>query len=122
MATNIEREKARSPEDIPRLFLAFAQAGDFEGIATLFEDDALLALPPGDVTTGKQKIAAIFAERFGGTQSINTADFQQLPVLRCGDLALTSTRVAGGRTTAEVARQQPDGTWRWVIDQPDTQA
>ena len=39
------------------------------------------------------------------------------PALRFGDLALTSTRFAGG-ATAEVARRQPDGTWLWVIDQP----
>jgi hypothetical protein len=34
------------------------------------------------------------------------------------DLALTSTRFTGG-VTAEVARRQPDGTWLWVIDQPN---
>jgi hypothetical protein len=39
------------------------------------------------------------------------------PALRFGDLALTSTRFAGG-ATAEVARRQPDGSWLWVIDQP----
>jgi len=40
------------------------------------------------------------------------------PVIRHGDLALTSTRLPGGGATAEVARRQPDGSWRWVIDQP----
>ncbi len=40
------------------------------------------------------------------------------PVLRTADLALTSTRLDDGSTTAEVARRQPDGTWRWAIDQP----
>jgi len=35
-----------------------------------------------------------------------------------GDLALTSTRLPGGGATVEVARRQPDGSWRWVIDQP----
>jgi hypothetical protein len=28
-----------------------------------------------------------------------------------GEMTLTGT-------TAEVARRQPDGTWRWVIDDP----
>jgi hypothetical protein len=32
-------------------------------------------------------------------------------------LALGSTRLNDGGVTAEVARRQPDGTWRWVIDQ-----
>lgn len=39
--------------------------------------------------------------------------------LRSGDLALTSTRLANGTVTVEVARRQPDGTWLWVIDQPN---
>jgi hypothetical protein len=38
--------------------------------------------------------------------------------LRNGELALTATQVPGGAVTAEVARQQPDGTWLWVLDQP----
>jgi hypothetical protein len=37
--------------------------------------------------------------------------------MRVGDLALTSTRLDSGDVTAELARRQPDGTWRWVIDQ-----
>jgi hypothetical protein len=42
----------------------------------------------------------------------------QQPVIRHEDLALTSTRLPGGGATVEVARRQPDGSWRWVIDQP----
>ncbi len=41
------------------------------------------------------------------------------PALCHGDLALTSTRLAGGSATAEVARRQPDGSWLWIIDQPN---
>jgi hypothetical protein len=40
------------------------------------------------------------------------------PAIRNGDLALTSTRLPGGGATVEIARRQPDGSWRWVIDQP----
>jgi hypothetical protein len=42
----------------------------------------------------------------------------QRPALLNGDWALTSTRTPAG-ATAEVAHRQPDGTWRWVIDQPN---
>jgi hypothetical protein len=31
-------------------------------------------------------------------------------------LALTSTRLADGTVTGEVARRQADGTWLWVLD------
>ena len=41
---------------------------------------------------------------------------EQRPAVISGDLALTSTRVADGTVTAEVARRQADGTWLWVLD------
>jgi hypothetical protein len=34
------------------------------------------------------------------------------------DLALTSSHLGTGQVTAEVARQQADGSWLWAIDQP----
>ena len=41
---------------------------------------------------------------------------EQRPALINGDLALTSTRLPDGQITSEVARRQPDGTWKWAID------
>lgn len=117
-----ELEKAPDPEDIARLFTTFVQAGDFAGLATLYEDDAVLALPPGELTAGSRAIAVVFAELLGGQQGFDATGSEQLPVLRCGDLALTSTRLPDGRVTAEVARRQADGSWRWVIDQPNRPA
>ena len=117
-----KREKAYDPKDIPRLFTTFVQAGDFDGLATLYENDAILALPPGDITVGSQAIAALFATLLDGRQGSDDTGSEQQPVLRCGDLALTSTRLPDGRTTIEVARRQADGSWRWVIDQPNPQA
>jgi hypothetical protein len=35
-----------------------------------------------------------------------------------GDIALISPRLPGSGAAVEVARSQPDGYWRWVIDQP----
>ena len=43
---------------------------------------------------------------------------EQRPAMLSGELALTSTRLPNGTMTAEVARRQSDGSWRWVIDQP----
>ena len=117
MASEIEREKAASPEDIPRLFRKFVEAGDFAGLATLYEADAVLALPPGEETRGSDAIAEVFRKVFA-ERAPGSSDGQLQPVLHCGDLALTSTRLSDGRVTAEVARRQPDGSWRWVIDQP----
>ena len=119
MTPETDRERARTPEDIPRLFMTFVQAGDFAGVASLYEDDAVLALPAGHVTTGRDAIETVFAERFSGHMSLDPTTIEVLPVLLCGDLALTSMRLPDGRTTTEIARRQHDGSWRWVIDQPN---
>lgn len=118
MTAGGQRDTAATPEDIPRLFLQFVQAGDFDGLATLYEQDAVLALPPEDPTHGNAAIAEVFRARFADAPLDGSAGRPQ-PVLRAGDLALTSTRMSDGRVTAEIARRQPDGSWRWVIDQPN---
>ena len=37
--------------------------------------------------------------------------------VRCAN-AGDAEGMADGTVTAEIARQQPDGTWLWIIDQP----
>lgn len=118
MAEEIEREKAASPEDIPRLFRQFVAAGDFGGLATLYEENAVLALPEGTETRGNEAIAEVFRELFAQRPPGSPSGELQ-PVMQCGDLALTSTKLSDGRVTVEIARRQPDGSWRWVIDQPN---
>lgn|SRR5512146_2226557 len=112
------RERAMTPEDLARLVVERVNAGDAEGVAELYERDAVLGFPPGQVTVGREAIRAVYARliaagaRFGAEEP--------LPTLRCGDLALTSTRpadAAGAR--AQVARRQPDGSWLRVLDRPE---
>jgi ketosteroid isomerase-like protein len=117
MKNDAERERAARPEDLSRLFVERANAGDVDGLVALYEPDAVLAFPPGQVTTGSRAIRQAY-ERLLADRPTFTAGEQQ-PPLHHGDLALTSTRLAGGGATVEVARRQPDGTWRWVIDQPN---
>jgi ketosteroid isomerase-like protein len=113
---NAEPEPAAQPEDLGRFFLERANAGDVEGLVALYEPDAVLAFPPGQLTAGHEQIRKVYAELLADKPSFSSAG--QQPVIRNGDLALTSTRLPGGGATVEIARRQPDGTWRWVIDQP----
>ena len=87
-----------------------------EGLVALYEPGAVLAFPPGRLATGHDEIRAVYAELLAGRPAFSSAG--QQPVIRHGDLALTSTRLPGGGATVEIARRQPDGSWRWVIDQP----
>jgi|SRR6266571_493920 len=117
MGGNGEHERAAQPEDLGRFFVERANAGDVDGLVALYEPDAVLAFPAGQVTTGSQAIRQVYERLVAGRPRFAAGG--QRPALRNGDLALTSTRLAGGGATVEVARRQPDGTWLWVIDQPN---
>ncbi|MDQ3695537.1 MAG: nuclear transport factor 2 family protein [Chloroflexota bacterium] len=117
MGGTAERERAEQPNDLGRFFVERANAGDVEGLVALYEPDAVLAFPPGQVTTGSQAIRQVFEQFLAGRPTLTPGE--QQPALQAGDLALTSTRLAGGGASVEVARRQPDGTWLWIIDQPN---
>lgn len=112
------REKALRPEDLTRLFVERSNAGDAEGVALLYEDDAVLAYPPGGQTVGRAAIQALWEKVLE-----SRPHFEQeppLPTLVSGDIALTSTPPkdkAGAR--AQVVRRQADGSWLRVLDQPE---
>lgn len=110
-------EPATEPNDLGRMLLERMNAGDVDGVVALYEPDAALALPGGQVAVGRQEIRAFFAELLANRRTFTPGD--QQPALVCGDLALTSTRLPSGGATAEVARRQPDGTWLWAADQPN---
>jgi ketosteroid isomerase-like protein len=113
--TDGQPERAAAPEDLGRLFLERANAGDVEGVVALYAPDAVLAGPDGARLRGHGEIRAFYAGLLRGRPSFRG---EQSPAVLAGDLALTSTRFSGG-VTAEVARRAPDGTWLWVIDQPN---
>ncbi|MCW2872092.1 nuclear transport factor 2 family protein [Actinacidiphila oryziradicis] len=120
MTTTGSREKAEQPEDLARLFVERANAGDAEGLAELYEPDAVLGFPPGAETVGREAIRAVCEQMLAKTGGVKFELEEALPTLRHGDLALTATRPAdgtGGR--AQVARRQPDGTWLRILDRPE---
>jgi uncharacterized protein (TIGR02246 family) len=112
------REKALCPEDLTRLFVERSNAGDAEGVALLYEEDAVMAFPPGSQTVGRAAIQALWEKVL-----LNRPHFERevpLPTLVSGDIALTSTPPkdeAGAR--AQVVRRQTDGSWLRVLDQPE---
>jgi len=113
-----EYEKAMRPEDITRLFVERSNAGDAAGVAALYEEDAVLAYPPGQQTAGRDAIRALWEQVLARRPHFEPEP--PLPTLISGDLALTATPPkdwAGAR--AQVARRQPDGSWLRVLDQPE---
>jgi ketosteroid isomerase-like protein len=105
---------AAQPDDLGGYFVERANAGDLEGLMALYEPDAVLTFPPGNLAMGHDAIRAVYREFLAGRPTLTRGE--QQPTLISGDLALTSTRLPSGGITVEVARRQPNGSWRWVID------
>jgi uncharacterized protein (TIGR02246 family) len=128
MGQKENRERARQPEDLSRFFLERANAGDVEGVVALYEPDAVLVGPGGQVISGTQALRQAYTQLFAGKPAFAG---ETQAAIHNGDLALTSTRFTTSSVgpdgkpmtmksaTAEIARRQPDGTWLWVIDQPN---
>jgi ketosteroid isomerase-like protein len=112
-------EKAQRPEDLTRLFVERANAGDAAGVAALYEEEAVLAFPPGRQTVGRAAIENLIESLLEHTPHFESEE--PLPTLVVGDLGLTMT-VAKDATgiRAQVVRRQADGSWLRVLDRPET--
>ncbi|MBP2325236.1 ketosteroid isomerase-like protein [Kibdelosporangium banguiense] len=111
-------KKAATPEDLARLFVEYANAGDAESLTRLYEPDAVLDFPAGTHHTGHDEIRAVLTQLVSAGLEFTVE--AALPTLITGDIALTATRPAdgtGGRT--QVARRQADGSWLRILDRPE---
>lgn len=116
-----EREKAAAPDDLTRLFVERANAGDADGLAALYEPDAVLAYPPGQTTRGRDEIRGVYERMVAMDLTFEPED--ALPTVENGEIALTGThRRDGSGTRIQVARRQADGTWLRVLDHPEPPA
>ena len=111
-----DEARAHRPEDLNRMVLERLNAADVDGLVALYEPEAVLILPDGRRAEGAEAIRAAYTGLVADRPVFTPG--RVLPAVRNGDLALTAVRLPDGAVTVEVARRQPDGTWRWVIDQP----
>ena len=112
------RERAMRPEDVARLVVERVQAGDAQGVAALYEAEAVLDFPLGTHTVGRDAIRAAYQHLID--RKIPFTAEEPLPPVISGDLALTSTHPADGAgARVQVARRQSDGSWLRVLDRPE---
>lgn len=116
---------ATTPEQIHRLFENHFNAGDLDGLMELYEPDAALIAQPGSLANGVDQ-ARTALQGFLSLKGHITLDTKL--VVTVGELAYLANTwslqgtdpdgnpVSLGATTAEVARRQADGSWRYVID------
>ena len=120
--------RASTPSEIYQLFGKYFSAGTIDLLLTLYEDDALLIPPAGAEARGKAAIREVIEGllRINGEFSIG-----EPRIFQAGGVALLSAKwtLTGGRgpdgqqmdlsgQTSDVIREQPDGSWLFVIDSP----
>jgi ketosteroid isomerase-like protein len=117
MSTDRQYPQAATPADLHRLLAERGNAKDLDGIVELYEPNAVLAFERNEPAVGHAAIREAFAGLLA--QDIMFSAEGQRPPLEVGDLAITTATFGPASYTCEVARRQPDGSWRWVIDIPD---
>lgn len=121
------------PEEIDSEFATAVHRGDLDQLCALHEDDAVVIAPPGEQGAGGRRdglpairdhLAALLAMQPRMTILASQAHTK-------GDLPLLSSHwratvaLANGRHAeleahgSELARRQPDGGWRHIIDNPE---
>src|SRR3954465_4884322 len=111
-----DHPRATTPEDLGRYFVERANAGDIDGLVALYEPRAVRAPPDVRRATGTDEIRQIYTMLLEDRPKF--AAGEQRTALHNGNLALPPPR-RGPSATAEVARRQPDGTWLWLLDEPN---
>jgi ketosteroid isomerase-like protein len=118
---------ARTPEELHELFLARVNARDHEGLMALYADECAGSDLDSNFLPDKATISDFVAGFLGIVRELTSTTRK---CLIAGDIALLSsdwnavvepeegTKVETQGRSAEVARRQPDGSWRFVIDAP----
>lgn len=104
------------PEELSAAVVALINTGHLDGLLDLYEESAMLERPDGTLATGTAQIKRFYAELLETKPHFEPGVV--LPAIVQGDLALTTTQI-GASASVEIARRQPDGGWRWVMDRPD---
>ena len=115
---------AHKPEDCDNLIVEALIRDDLEAAVALYEPDAAFVLDSGAVVTGHAAIREALKEWIGlddlrwtkPVRAYASAD-GGLAVLR-GSWSATAKGATSTGESVEVVRRQPDGTWRFVIDNP----
>ena len=117
---------AVSPEDLHKLFVQMLNSGDIDALADLYAVDGFL-MARGTPARGIGAIRQMLAEYVAMKPTIQLATRRVVQArdtaLLLADWQFHGTTGDGGHvstsgTSIEVARRQPDGSWRYVIDLP----
>lgn len=119
--------KRKTPKEVLESVVEGINSGELDSLMTLYETDACFATEPGQIANSPESIRQClrnFVDLKG------KLELKVKRVLQASDLALVITEwsyegtgpdgnpVNMAARSADVLRQQADGTWRFVIDNP----
>jgi uncharacterized protein (TIGR02246 family) len=118
--------KPTTPEQVHVRWREATNAGDIEAIVALYEPTSAIVNTEGDLLEGLEAVRKVTE---GLLQLEPQFELRVERVLQCGDVALLlspwtmsatvdGTPITMQGTTTDLVRRQPDGTWRFVIDNP----
>lgn len=119
--------KKMTPEDVLNSIVEGINTGNIEPLITLYEANACFATQPGQLARGPESVRQCL-RNFSDLKG--KLDLKVKRVLQASDLALVTTEWSYNGTdpngnpvnltskSADVLRQQVDGSWRFVIDNP----
>ncbi|MFD7902767.1 nuclear transport factor 2 family protein [Kitasatospora sp. NPDC059747] len=119
----VARRRAETPEQVGALFTEYLEAGDIEGLVSLYEPRAHFVPAPGTHLVGTEAIRTALQQLVdsGARLKLELREIRQVD-----DIALvsnTATLTGAGpepviSTTTEILRRRPDGGWAHVVDDP----
>ncbi|GII90041.1 YybH family protein [Sinosporangium siamense] len=138
MARSIPRPAARTPAELLRLLSERILAKDLDGIIALHEPEAAVVLYDGSIARGHRGIRAMYVDWFTSDPVLTVNPRQTVEAggsrgwdgkIRgrtasvMGDYTLEQNRPDGTRDRftgnfCDIVREQPNGTWLYVQDNP----
>jgi uncharacterized protein (TIGR02246 family) len=117
--------KVMEPQDINAAFEEAYNSGEIERLMALYQPDAMMAPSPGKRAVGETAIREVLMRLLAIDGRMTCRNLYCMRVDRVALLQaewkLSGTRPDGkpvelSSRTAEVVRQQDDGSWRYIID------
>lgn len=116
------------PEEWPRVFEQRLNAGDLDGVMTLYEPAAHFVTKSGEMLVGHDTIRKVLGSLIEAKTRFQSRILRAVTV---GDIAQLYTDFEGTRVDCsgntvpirnnaiEVLRRQPDGSWKLIIGDPN---
>ena len=118
---------AQTPEECDAMFEKYVNESNLDALVALYEPEAALCIPPGQVAIGTAAIRAALKPMFDAAFQVKCNVTQ---TFTSGEIAATYNNWTGtakgpngdemsfSGKAIEICHRQPDGTWKFAIDDP----